>query len=168
MNMKSSTVRGVLVALAIVAMAGVPAIAATTGSLALSGTAPQVLDITVTGVSGYAALALSTDVIDQEIASVVEKSNSKTGYTVVLSSANVESDVLSLNSAATGEKLVYTLKYNRAAVSFSSGSATLTTSATKTLKAGTTKAMTISFSGADANLAEGTYTDTLTFTIAAK
>jgi hypothetical protein len=42
----SKAVRAAIVASAIMAMAGMPAVAATTGSLALSGTAPRILEIT--------------------------------------------------------------------------------------------------------------------------
>ena len=166
----SRTVRAALVTSAMMAMAGMPAVAATTGSLALSGTAPGILEITVTGVTGYQALALSTDVTDLKIATVVEKSNKYGGYTVLVESSNAVANVTgpSLDSAVTGEKLSYSLKYDSAAVAFTTGSSLITDSASKTPKAGTSKEMTISFAGADANLAEGTYTDTLTFTIAAK
>ena len=70
-----------------------------------------------------------------------------------------------LYSSATTESLAYSLKYDDKAVTFTAGSSTITTSALKTAKAGVTKPMTISYLGADANLAEGPYTDTLTFTI---
>jgi hypothetical protein len=166
----SKVVRTVLVASAIMAMAGMPAVAATTGSLALSDTAPGILEITVTGVTGYTALELWKDVTDLKIADVVEKSNRYEGYTVVVQSSNAVANTAapSLDSADTLEKLSYSLKYDGTAVVFTTGSSKITDAAAKTLKAGISKPMTISFSGADANLAEGTYTDTLTFTIAAK
>ena len=168
---RNSKVVGVaLVALAIMAVVGMPAVAAETGSLALSGTAPGILEITVTGVAGYQELALSTDVADKPIANVVEKSNKYGGYTVVVESTNAVANATgpSLDSAVTGEKLSYSLKYGSTVVVFTTGSSLITDSASKTPKTGTTKEMTISFAGADANLAEGTYTDTLTFTISAK
>ncbi|MEI6874953.1 MAG: hypothetical protein WCL50_07465 [Spirochaetota bacterium] len=163
---KNSAVRGALVALAIVALAGVPAVAATTGSLALTGTAAGVLEITVSGVGTYATLNLSTDVSNVEIASVLEKSNKHGGYSVVVSSAYAiaNTSVPKLYSSATTESLAYGLSYGGTAVTFTAGSSKITNSADKTAKLGVTKPMTISFSGADANLAEGTYTDTLTFT----
>ena len=167
MNMKSSTVRGALVALAIVAMAGVPAAALTTGSLALTGTAAGILEITVSGVGSYATLNLSSDVSDAEIGSVLEKSNKHGGYSVVVSSAYAitKTSAPKLYSSATTESLAYSLKYAGTAVIFVDGSSKITNSADKTAKAGVTKPVTISFSGFDANLAEGIYTDTLTFTI---
>lgn len=157
-----------LAALAIFAAIGFPVAAATTGTLGLTGTAPGVLEIAVTSKPAATTLALATDVTDLAVASVLEKSNKKTGYTVVLSSLNAGTGTqASLDSSETLEKLPYTLKYDSSSVSLSGGSATITSSATKTPKAGTAKELTISFAGFDANLAQGTYSDTLTFTISA-
>jgi len=159
-----------LVTLAMLLAAVVPVAAATSGTLALSGVAPGILAITVTAELGASSLEVSTDVADLPVASILERSNKRTGYLVELQSLNAGTGTqASLDSTIDSitEKLPYTLNYDDLPVNFSGGQATITNSATKTSQAGDTKVLTISFLGANANLAQGTYSDTLTFTISA-
>lgn len=158
------------VALAMLVFVLVPASAGTTGTLTLSGTAPGILEITVTAESGASSLEVSSDVNSLKVASILERSNKRTGYMVVLQSVNAGmGDQASLDSSidAITEKLPYTLSYDGYPVSFQNGQAVITNSAVKTPQAGSTKDLEITFYGADANLAQGTYSDTLIFTISA-
>jgi len=147
--------------------------AATTGTLSLTGTQPAILSITVTANPAASSLALSTNVTNLQVGSIVEQSNDTAGYTVTISSANAQalpSAVAFFKSATTTDTLPYTIQYGGAAVTFLATGAPVIVSntTTKTVAAGTTNLVTVSFSGANANLGQATYTDTLTFTIAAK
>lgn len=148
--------------------------AATTGSLTVQGTVPAVLDITVTATAAANTLDLTTDVADLAVATVVERSNKKAGYTVTLQSANGVTSSLSTGrfksaDVANGDYLDYSLKYGGSSVTFTNGIATITDSSTKTTGTGASKNLTISYTGASGVLLyEDTYLDTLTFTIIAK
>lgn len=141
--------------------------AATEGTLLLQGTVPAVLEITVTPESGVNdALDLSADITDLKVATVLERSNKKAGYTVTLSSAN--NGVFQNTDTTYDYSLDYTLAYDGSEIDLSSGSAEITNESVKTTGAGTSKNVTISYNGEADFPYEGTYTDTLTFTIAAK
>lgn len=147
--------------------AAMPVFAATTGSLTIQGTVDDVFSITVTGVSGYSSLSLSTTVTNKAIATIVEKSNNEAGYTVTLASANA--GVLKGSSPTNTDTLTYTLQYGGADVAFTAGVATVSDIVGKTPGAGSTKSLTISYTaGSEDMLTSDTYSDTLTFTIAAK
>ena len=148
--------------------------AATEGTLVLQGTVPGVLEITVTPETGHDALDLSVNAADVKVATVLERSNKKAGYTVTLQSSNATTD-----SASTGMfkntdpsypdyTLGYSINYGGSAVSFTNGSAVVADESSKTTGTGTSRDVSISYNGADDFPYEGTYTDTLTFTIAAK
>ena len=62
--------------------------AATTGSLLISGTVPEILEVTVLAAAGSTSLDLTQNVTDMHIGDVVERSNVVAGYTVTVSSAN--------------------------------------------------------------------------------
>ncbi len=62
--------------------------AATTATLLLKGTVPQVLSIAVTAEPVASNLPLATTQSNTKVASVNERSNSNTGYKVTISSAN--------------------------------------------------------------------------------
>lgn len=148
-----------------------PAIAQTTGSVTLTGTVPAVLDITVTALPAASSLDLSVDTTNLAVATVVERSNKKGGYTVTLESANAK--VLGGSAAffksadpANTDTLTYSISYGGTPVTLSAGSALVTDSNTKTLGTGTSKTVAISYTGAF--LYEDSYSDTLTFTITAK
>lgn len=145
--------------------------AATTGNLTLTGVVNGVLDITVTPEAAATGLDLVTSQTDLKVATINEKSNKSSGYTVMLESANAKSAssaTPTLNSiSGNGDSLSYSLKYNGSAVTFTNGVATVTDSTATTSATGVNKDLLISYVG-DNSLSEGSYEDTLTFTIAAK
>jgi hypothetical protein len=161
----SNKAKGLAVIALIFAMA-IPSFAATTGTISLSGSVGGLCDLTVTQATGNSNLAVTTKVTNATIATFVEKSNKASGYTVTLTSAN--SSVLKGSLSGNTDTLSYTLAYGGTAIDLSSGSAVITNSSSKTGSAGLTKILAISFDGTASLLGEDSYTDTLTFTIAAK
>ena len=160
--MKTSvfTKRSVAIAVALAAaMAPIFALSAT-GTLALSGSVAPITTISVTADPNASALPVGSAASNLKIATVVELSNSKSGYTVTLSSTNGAS----LKETAGTDSLPYSLTYGGNPVTFTAGSATLTTSGTRSATAaGSSNVLAISFSAAFLNA--DSYTDSLTFTI---
>jgi hypothetical protein len=172
--MKTTNKANLIVLTAILALFAAPALsAATSGTLVLQGSVPGILEITVNAVAGASALDLSANAADVLVASVVERSNKKAGYTVSLESANA---VAAAGSSATfkstdptnADTLAYTISYGAAPVSLVAGLALVSDVSTKTAGTGTSREVRISYSGAGSFLFEGSYRDTLTFTITAK
>lgn len=145
---------------------------AASDTLTIQGAVAAILSITATSQPGYNTLNLASNVTDQLVAVVNEKCNRNAGYTVDIQSANGVAHSLNaagFYSGTTSDSLSYTVKYDGNAVSFTNGAATsVINSNSKSPQAGTNRNVTISYSAASANLAEGTYSDTLTFTITAK
>lgn len=142
-----------------------------TASITLQGIVEKRVAITATGTGNYNNLDLTIDVTDQAVVTVNEYSNVREGYTVSLASANAGASGTAdptLNGLNGGETLTYTVTYDGATVSFTSGTAQLTDATAKTPAGGTDKTLAISYAGASANLANDTYQDDLTFTITAK
>ncbi len=137
--------------------------AATTGTLLLQGVVAQKVSLAVTPQAAASALDLSTSQTDLVVASVNEQSNSKTGYKVTISSANLSK----LKRTDGADVVAYTMKYNGSAVALTSAAGTtLSTSTAASVNAN--KSVSISYTGATAeSMVEGTYADTVTFTIAA-
>jgi hypothetical protein len=167
--MKSTTLssRIALVVLVIFA-ACVPSFALPTGSLALSGLVTTTVDVTVTAETGTlaaTALPILLGATHYKIATINEKSNSKTGYTLSVGSTNG----FTLKSTGT-DAVAYTLTYGTTDFTSLSGAVILTTSlAAKTALAGVSKELFITFPATTATLLTAdTYGDTLTFTIAAQ
>ena len=75
---------------ALMALVGFNASAATTGSIAISGSIPAIIEISVTSESIATNLPLTKTVSDLTVANVNERSNKKAGYTVVLESCKRE------------------------------------------------------------------------------
>ncbi|MDO9183678.1 MAG: fimbrial protein [Bacteriovorax sp.] len=137
--------------------------AATTGTLLLRGVVAQKVSLVVTPQSIASTLDLSTSQTDLVVASVNEQSNSKTGYKVTISSAN--SSKLKRTDGA--DVLTYTLKYNGSAVALSSSTGTTITNSSPS-SVNVNKSVSISYTGVAAEaMVEGTYADTITFSIAA-
>lgn len=137
--------------------------AATTGTLLLQGTVAQKISLAVTSAPAALVLDLGVSQSDLVVASVNEKSNSKTGYKVTITSANLSQ----LKRTTGSESLAYTMKYNGSSVSLSSAAGT-TISDSAASSVNTDKSVSISYTGVDPELmVEGTYDDTVTFTIAA-
>jgi hypothetical protein len=140
-----------------------PTFAATTGSLLLQGTVAQKISMTVTAQTAASTLDLSTTQVDLAVASVNELSNSKTGYKMTITSANLSS----LKRTDGPDVFSYTMKYNSAAVSLTTAAGT-TVNYAAAASVNATRPVTISYTGkAPETMVEGTYADTVTFTIAA-
>ena len=139
------------------------AFAATTGSVTIQGTVATVVAITVTGTTPFNALDLTTTQANLPVANVVEQSNDALGYKVTMSSANAGT----LKNGTAGS-VAYTAKYNATTVTLSATPQNVTTAPATTTVVNVTKPLTISYTGAAAaSMMAGTYSDTLTFTIAA-
>ncbi len=156
----------VLALTALLLAAAIPGFAATNGSLVLSGVVAPVTAIVVQADPNASNLPIGTTVSGLAIANVNELSNNKAGYTVSLSSANggilKESDT---SGVGLQDSLSYSLTYDGTPVVFVSGSAVISNADKRTSAVGTTKTLAISFASEFLNA--DTYTDVLTFTIAA-
>ena len=150
----------------VLALLAITSLSAASYTISLSGSVSPTCSLTITINGTASALPITTKVVNSTIATVVEKSNSSTGYTVTLSSAN---GWLLLGSSSS---LAYTLAYGGTAVSTASAAAgvptTITDSTATTPAAGTSKNLAISFDGSTSLLPSGDYSDTLTVTIASK
>jgi hypothetical protein len=147
--------------------------AATTGTLILQGTVPGILEITITPEPGSNALDLSIDTANLKVATVNERSNKKAGYTVSVESANAiaagsDTPYFDNTDPDVSSSLDYQITYGGSAVVLSSGSAIISDTAAKTTGTGTSSDVAVSYNGATEFPYEGTYSDTLTFIIAAK
>ena len=137
--------------------------AATTGTLLLQGTVAEELAIVVTAETGHDSLDLSASPTDQKVASVNEVSNSNTGYTISMKSTN--GGLLKNGSL---DQLAYQLSYG-------AGSMVSPTTSDQVVKTQSTVGVynvdsdvDISYTGKPAaQMVEGTYSDTVTFTISA-
>ncbi len=149
-------------ALALATMTFGSAFAATTGTLLLRGTVPRLLEITVNAETIATNLPLDTTQSNTLVAVVNEKSNSKTGYNVSISSANLGKLV---HEAEVSSVVNYSLSYNGNAVDLASGQTFTYSSAAAN---NNNRNVNISYTGIDHDLLiEGDYSDTVTFTIAA-
>lgn len=141
------------------------------GTLTLIGSVAKKVTIDITPVGDYQTLNLMNDLTDYQVASVNEFSNVRAGYTVSLQSATAAAGSLTnpvFDGGNGDDTLEYTIKYNGSPVTFDAGAeATITDVDDKTPLAGVDKALTISYSGTTVNIYDGTYEDTLTFTIRA-
>ena len=152
--------RSVIIAVALAAVIMPTFALSSTGTLSLSGSVAAITTITVTPDANASALPVGVATTNLKIATVVELSNSKAGYTVTLSSANGGA----LMETSGTDSQAYTLTYGSNPVTFTSGTATLTSSSTRSATAaGSTNILYISFPASFLNA--DTYTDSLTFTI---
>jgi hypothetical protein len=165
-NINKNTVRLLTVALFVLAVA-LPTFAAS-ATLDLQGVVAQKLEIAVTPDAAASSLVLDADnsVDGVVVASVKETSNSRTGYTVTVSSlytGNLQ------GQDDSSHKISYTISYDGTTYPVSSP-ATVVDTTGKTQRNGNPKAVKIFYDGTFSG--EGpyadTYKDTLTFTIAAK
>jgi hypothetical protein len=137
--------------------------AATSGILVLQGVVAQKLSIAVTPATAASSLDLSTSQTNLTVASINEKSNSKTGYKVTITSANAGN----LKRTDGADVFAYTMKYGGTAVGLT-GSGTTFGQSTSTGSVNVNKDLAISYTGIAAeSMVEGTYADTLTLNIAA-
>lgn len=139
------------------------ALAATSGIITLQGVVPKVVAVTVTGVPPFNALDLTTTQTNLPVANINEQSNDTNGYTVTAASANDGQ----LKNGAVGS-IAYTARYNAVSFALTVTPVTITTVAGSVAVVNVTKSLTISYTGTpSASNMSGTYSDTLTFTIAA-
>jgi hypothetical protein len=151
-----------LFALTLAVMTTGSAMAATTGTLLLRGTVPRLLEITVSPEAIASTLPLDTTQSNTLVAVVNEKSNSKTGYNVSISSANLGKLV---HESETSSVVNYNLSYDGNAVDLAAGDVFTYSGAGAN---NNNRNVNISYTGIDHDLLiEGDYSDTVTFTIAA-
>lgn len=132
-------------------------------TLLLQGSISQILNLTVTPSPIANNLDLSTSQNNLIVASINEQSNSKTGYTVNITSLN--RGKLKRTNGTTS--ISYTAKYNGNSISIYNSSGTILSYPTSSA-VNINKNLTISYTGTDpATLIEGTYVDTVTFIISA-
>ena len=137
--------------------------AATQGTLLLQGTISQVLSLSVQAEAGVNnALDLTNTESDLKVAEVTEQTNSNTGYKILVKTANAGK----LKNGSLGQ-VSYTMKYDGSAVALAS-----TDTQAKSVATGgvynNTSDVEISYTGQSAaSLTQGTYSDTVTFTIQA-
>jgi hypothetical protein len=135
---------------------------ATVGTLLLQSNVPTKIAIVVTPVSVASALDLSTTQADLKVATVNESSNSKTGYKVTITSANLGK----LKRTDGSEVFSYSLKYGGSAVGLSTASGSVFTNASASI-VNVNKDLNVSYTGiTPESMIEGTYQDTLTLNIA--
>jgi spore coat protein U-like protein len=163
-SMKFKSNSRFLVLALLVLLVAIPSFAGTTGQLTISGSVPLNISIAVAPTSSATNLPLSTGTgsTPLTVANVTEISNSHSGYSVALSSANAGV----LKEASGSSSLAYSLTYGNATISFTNGSAVITNTKGQTSSSGTVNALAISFQSGS-SLPADTYSDTLTFTIAA-
>ena len=140
--------------------------AATSGSLNLSGSVSPKLSIVVNPNAASTTLDLSTSQSNLLVGTTLEKSNSKTGYTISVRSAN--GGKLGHEESNPADVLAYTMNYG-------SFSGSLTTSdqtavdVNSTQIGGLSRDIKINYTGlAPEDMKSGSYADTVTFTITAK
>lgn len=133
--------------------------AATTGTLLLKGVVISTVSLTVTPESIASALPLNITQNRTKVGSVHEESNSGRGYKVSITSTNGGKMV---HESQANSSLSYRMLYNNQNVNLQSGQ----TFSYSDPRVNTDRDLRISYSGNGA-LADGSYSDTLTFTIAA-
>ncbi len=137
--------------------------AATTGTLLLQGIVAQKVSVVVTPLSVASALDLSTTQADLKVGAVNEQSNSKTGYKMTITSANLGK----LKRTDGAEVFSYSLKYGGSSVGLSTSAGSTFTNSSSAI-VNVNKDLNISYTGVAAeSMIEGTYQDTLTLNIAA-
>ena len=141
-------------------------------TVSIVGRMARLLDIYAVREPGIRSMDLTATVADRLIATIHERSNAATGYTVTLSSANLTADSgqpgpFFLHGGGV-ERLPYSLVYGGAAVvGWSGGAAVVTDSDGITASGWLTRELRIAYNGSD-TLAAGDYQDVLTVTISAK
>jgi hypothetical protein len=100
------------------------------------------------------------------IGTITEICNDKDGYKVTLSTANFASGSPNFKGSGTSAVVPYSLTYNGTALTYVSGTATVTSSGTQTNSTGVSKQLKISFTGGF--LTADSYADTITITMASQ
>ena len=164
MKMKSNLIKTLALFVAALALNA----RADSGTITISGTVLAVATIGGTGTPvALTDTQLNGGVTDLLIATINEKSNKKTGYTVDLSSANAAATAQAkLIGASTGDAINYSLKYNGTAVVLVAGTKRVTDVNAATVAAGVNKTLQMTFAGGFPSA--DTYSDTLTLTLTNK
>lgn len=137
------------------------AYSATTGTLLLQGLVLPKLSITVTPETVASSLDLETTQTNLKVATVNEKANLVLGYKVTITSANLGN----LKRVSGPQVFPYTLKYNGSVVNLSTASGQVVTYG-PAIVANVNRDVHIAYTGVpNENMVEGTYSDTVTFTI---
>lgn len=138
--------------------------ASATAPLLVQAPIPRKISISVVAENITSALDLTTTQTNLKLAIINEKSNSKTGYKVTVTSANRGK----LKRADGSEVFAYTLKLDGSNISLSSASGTTFTRSQST-PININRIVTISYTGKSVEtMTEGSYSDTVTFNIAAR
>jgi hypothetical protein len=133
--------------------------AATTATLYLTGVVPAKLSVSLAAEAIATTLPLDTTQNNTKIATLQEKSNSSTGYKILITSMNQGNLVSGQNS------IPYTLNYDGQTVNLVAGSEFTYSAAAAVTN---NRDIKISYIGdADENRVAGEYTDSVTFTIQA-
>jgi hypothetical protein len=149
----------VVTVVAILALAMIPTFAQSTATLSLSGTVAKTASITLDVTSATCTNLDAATTTTISVGTLTEICNC--GYTVTAASAKVGYIV----GATLSEKVPYALVVGGTEYSLTS-SATVASQTAKTGLTGATQAVSIKYTGI-AGLAADTYSDTVTFTIAA-
>ncbi|MBC7397095.1 MAG: fimbrial protein [Bdellovibrionales bacterium] len=137
--------------------------AATTGTLSLSGTIANVISIAVAAAGAASTLDLTATQTNLVVATVTENSNSNTGYTISARSTNTGT----IKHATATDNVAYTMKYaGGTATSLTTVDQTVKTQSTGGVYSAVSSSVSVSYTG-NASLRAGSYSDTITFTIAA-
>ena len=138
------------------------AFAATQGTLLLQGSIGQVLSLSVSPVSGANnALDLVNGESDKKVASVNEETNSNTGYKILVRTANA-----GVLKNGTLDSVSYTMSYDGSPVTLSnSDQVAKNVSTGGVYNHDSDVEVSLTGSGSAALLTQGTYSDTVTFTI---
>ncbi|MFO7850162.1 MAG: hypothetical protein R6V67_09405 [Spirochaetia bacterium] len=158
-NILHRTYKTILAITALLLLSTSAAFAEDTGSITLTGSVPEILKISIA--EEKTDFDLTEVVSGSKVAEVREISNRRTGYRVELESANGSAFAHNEDGNIT---LDYSLTYGGDEVTFSEGTATISDVSDKTDASGSSKDLSISYSGED-HLTAGDYKDTLTFTI---
>lgn len=138
------------------------AFTATTSTILLQSVVPKKVAISVTPVSVASALDLSTTQADLKVATVNEQSNSKTGYKVTITSANLGK----LKRTDGADVFSYSLKYGGSSVGLSTVAGSVFTNPSASI-VNVNKDLNVSYTGVTPeSMIEGSYQDTLTLSIA--
>ncbi len=162
--------RILILAVLVVLVAGFAAAQTTdNASIILTGTVTPLVNITISPAAGHNSLDLLIDVTDLTVATVNEYSNFAAGYTVTLESAFATANGAGAALTSGTASLDYSVTYGGVAVAFGGASALVTDAfGPSSSPAGLDKALAISYAGSSVTLTNGSYSDTLTFTITGK
>ena len=142
------------------------AYSASSGTVTITGTVPSACDITVFTESGATIADLTTGATNLHVATVTENCNDPDGYTVTMVGTNSTDHTGLFIDSVSSDTLAFTVTYD--SVSVASGG--VVTDVNTTSGGDVSKDVDITYS-ADSSLtasASNTYSETLTFTIAAK